>query len=360
MACATYPQERWFFDLIENEAVSIVKKLRNHASILLWAGDNEVDERYTGLGYADESNNRNDITRDILPRVIRNHDPYRKFLPSSPYIPEGFPRYAVPEQHNWGARAYFKDDFYKHTRAHFISECGYHGCPSPETLREFLPADKLWPWHNDSWDTHNTEDLRNVRRSYNRNDLMADQVRILAGRVPDTLEEFSRLSQISQAEAKKFFVERTRILKGARTGIIWWNMLDGWPQISDAIVDHSFRKKLAYTWLRRVHVPVCLMLDETRDWGHDVVLGNDSRKDAEVDWRVEDGETGEVLLQGHTRSRANENAVVGNLRELAGTQRLYLLRWTADGEQFVNHYISGFPPYDAAKLLRWADIIERL
>ena len=360
MACATYPQERWFFDLIENEAVSIVKKLRNHASILLWAGDNEVDERYTGLGYADEHNNRNDITRDILPRVIRNHDPYRKFLPSSPYIPEGFPRYAVPEQHNWGARAYFKDDFYKHTKAHFISECGYHGCPSPETLREFLPADKLWPWHNDSWDTHNTEDLRNVRRGYNRNDLMADQVRILAGRVPDTLEEFSRLSQISQAEAKKFFVERTRILKGARTGIIWWNMLDGWPQISDAIVDHSFRKKLAYTWLRRVHVPVCLMLDETRDWGHDVVLGNDSRKDAEVDWRVEDGETGEVLLQGHTRSRANENAVVGNLRELAGTQRLYLLRWTADGEQFVNHYISGFPPYDTAKLLRWADIIERL
>ena len=360
MACATYPQERWFFDLIEQEAVSIVKKLRNHPSILLWAGDNEVDERYTGLGYADESNNRNDITRDILPRVIRNHDPYRKFLPSSPYIPEGFPRYAVPEQHNWGARAYFKDDFYKHTRAHFISECGYHGCPSPATLREFLPEDRLWPWHNDSWDTHNTEYLHNVRRGYNRNDLMADQVRILAGRVPDTLEEFSRLSQISQAEAKKFFVERTRIRKGERTGIIWWNMLDGWPQISDAIVDHSFRKKLAYTWLRRVHVPVCLMLDETRDWGHDVVLGNDSRSDAEVDWRVEDGETGEVLLQGHTRSRANGTAVVGNLRELAGTQRLYILRWTADGEQFVNHYISGFPPYDAAKLLRWSDIIERL
>lgn len=360
MACATYPQEDWFFKVVEKEAISIVKKLRNHASILLWAGDNEVDERYVELKYADEANRHNDITRDVLPRVIRNHDPYRKFLPSSPFIPEGFPRYAVPEQHNWGARAYFKDDFYKHTNAHFISECGYHGCPSAESLKKYIPEDRLWDWHNDSWDTHNTENLRNIRRSYNRNDLMADQVRILTGGVPDNLPEFSRLSQISQAEAKKFFVERTRIYKGQRTGIIWWNMLDGWPQISDAIVDHYFNKKLAYTWLKRVHMPICLMMDELRDWGHDLVLGNDGRKDVMVNWRVEDGETGAVLLEGSEFSHANENITVGNIRELAGEKHFYILKWTVDGKEYVNHYISGYPPYDAQTLMKWADAIEKL
>ena len=360
MACATYPQERWFYDLIEKEAVSLVKKLRNHASILLWAGDNEVDERLTEFAYPDPANRRNDITRDILPRVIRNHDPYRKFLPSSPFIPEDMPRYAVPEQHNWGARAYFKDDFYKHTNAHFISECGYHGCPSPESLKKYIPEENLWPWHNASWDTHNTDNVMNVARAYNRNDLMADQVRILSGGIPETLEEYSRLSQLSQAEAKKFFVERTRIRKGERTGIIWWNMIDGWPQISDAVVDYYYDKKLAYTWLKRVHTPVCLMMDELRDWGHDVVLGNDGRKDYDVAWRVEDGETGKVLLEGKTHSRANENAVVGNIRELAGTQNFYVLKWSADGVQQCNHYISGYPPYKKETLLSWADKIEKL
>ena len=157
-------------------------------------------------------------------------------------------------------------------------------------------------------------------------------MRILCGSVPADLETFSRISQISQAEAKKFFVERTRIKKWRRTGIIWWNMLDGWPQISDAIVDYYFNKKLAYTWLKRVHEPVCLMLDELQDWGRNAVLGNDSRQDKTVEWSVRNGDSGEVLLQGKTLSPANENVVLGNIRELAGAQKFYLLTWTVDGK----------------------------
>jgi len=360
MACAVYPQDDAFYRMIEAEAEAVITKLRNHPSILLWAGDNEVDETYVGKRFATEENRYNAITREVLPRCVRTHDPYRKFLPSSPYIPAGSLRYDVPEQHNWGARAYFKDDFYKHTKAHFISECGYHGCPSPESLAKFLPRDKLWPYTNSAWDTHNTDNLMNVPRSYNRNRLMADQVAILLGEAPRDLETFSLFSQFSQAEAKKFFVERTRILKWRRTGIIWWNMLDGWPQISDAIVDYYFVKKLAFTWLQRVHTPVCLMMDELRDWEHDVVLSNDSREDAPVDWRVEDGETGALLLAGQTRVKANENAVTGSIRELAGTQKLYLLRWSVGGKHYANHYISGFPPFDSEKVLQWIHNIRAL
>ncbi len=155
-------------------------------------------------------------------------------------------------------------------------------------------------------------------------------------------------------------MERTRIKKWRRTGIIWWNMLDGWPQISDAIVDYYFVKKLAFTWLKRVHASVCLMMDELRDWGHDVVLSNDSREDKHVAWRVEDGETGRLLLSGETDSKANENTLLGTVRELAGTQKLYLLRWTIDGETHGNHYISGFPPYALEKVLQWIKIINQL
>ena len=360
MACALYSQQAEFQETLTKEATQVVRKLRNHACILLWAGDNEVDESYIGQGFATIANNYNAITRETLPRVVRENDPYRMYLPSSPYIDAGVPRYMVPEQHNWGARAYFKDDFYRNSNAHFISECGYHGCPAPESLKKFIPEDQLWPYTNSAWNTHDTDYLPHGERGYNRNRLMADQVKILFGWEPEDLETFSRLSQIVQAEAKKFFVERTRIKKWRRTGIIWWNMLDGWPQISDAVVDYYFVKKRAFDYIRRVQQKTCVMLDELSDWGHDVILGNDSREAFEVTYQITDGDTGEVLLQGEAHSPANENVKLGNLRILAGEKRLLLITWTAGGETYHNHYITGYPAFDAETMLKWAEKIDRM
>lgn len=358
MACAVYPQDREFLDVLEDEATRVIRKLRNHPSILLWAGDNEVDEGYVGHGYRPIGNRYNAVTREALPRAVRLNDPFRMFLPSSPYIDFDVPRYEVPEQHNWGARAYFKDDFYKHSNAHFISECGYHGCPAPESLAKFIPTDKLWPYANSVWDTHDTDYMPKGGRGYNRNQLMADQVKIMFGSVPDNLEDFSFLSQIVQAEAKKFFIERTRVKKWRRTGIIWWNMLDGWPQISDAIVDYYFVKKRAFSYIKRVQEPVCVMLDELADWGHAVILGNDSREGADVAYTLTDADTGEVLLSGRAYSPANENVSLGALRVLAGEQRLILIRWEIGGKAYFNHYITGYPHFDAARMKRWAARID--
>lgn len=360
MACAAYPQDEDFAGQLAAEATFIIQKLRNHPSLILWAGDNEVDEYYLGLDYLPQ-HCYNRLTREVLPRQVAVHDPYRMFLPSSPYIDRGVERYHVPEQHNWGARAYFKDDFYKHTNAHFISECGYHGCPSPQSLARFLPPDKLWPMENTAWDTHSTEYVPLKSRHYNRNNLMADQVAILFGVVPDTLEEFSLLSQVSQAEAKKFFIERTRLKKWRRTGIIWWNMLDGWPQISDAVVDYYWNKKRTFSYIRRVQQPVCILFDELVDWTHAVVLGNDSREDHRVSYRVLEFESGETVFSGAARSPANENVTLGSLRVLVGAQRLYLIQWELEnGVIGCNHYITGYPPYRPEIMHRWLAAIDAM
>ena len=72
---------------------------------------------------------------------------------------------------------------------------------------------------------------------------MVNQIKTLFGGVPEDLTDFTFASQISQAEAMKFFIERFRLSKWRRTGIIWWNLIDGWPQISDAVVDYYYGKK---------------------------------------------------------------------------------------------------------------------
>ena len=87
----------------------------------------------------------------------------------------------------------------------------------------------------------------------------ADSLHLLAN-VPDTLEDFALASQITQAEALKYFIESYRCTKWERTGIIWWNLVDGWPQFSDSVVDYYFTKKLAYHTVKTSQQAVRLML----------------------------------------------------------------------------------------------------
>ena len=363
LACAIYPQTDEFAKIIEREAAAAVVKLRNHPSILLWSGDNEVDAMYYNFGYDLPHVRNNRLSREVLPRVAASHDPFRFFLPSSPYIPLTVSGdLNVPEQHNWGPRDYFKGDFYRHSSAHFISEIGYHGCPAVSSMRQFIPEKDLWPIQNDAWDAHNTEYTLCIRdRGYDRNQLMVDQVRDMFGTECESLEQLAMLSQISQAEAKKFFIEQTRLKKWRRTGIIWWNMLDCWPQISDAVVDYYFHKKLAFYYIGRVQQPVCMVCAEPENWCHKIFLCNDSNEAHTVRYIVRDGETREALCMGEAVSPANENVCVGKVKTYSGVQRLIVMEWTLeDGRRGANHYVTGYPAFDARRYAVWLGIIEKL
>ncbi|MBQ6117848.1 MAG: glycoside hydrolase family 2, partial [Clostridia bacterium] len=257
-----------------------------------------------------------------------------------------------------GARAYYKDPFYKDATASFIGEAGFHGCPSPESIRQFIPADSLYPLHNRYYAAHSTEDLR-LCEGHDRNIMMTKHVKILFGQVPDTLEEFAALSQISQAEAFKFFIERTRALKWRRSGIIWWNMIDGWPQISDAVVDYYYRKKLAFDWIRASQRPVLAFVGELSGWEAPLILSNDTRQTARVDVRVTDHETGEILYEGARTVPAGENVTAAGLRLFASDKKLLLIDYSVNGKRYHNHYIAGNPPFDAPTMLRWVDEIKK-
>ncbi len=353
MGNTNYAQTADFAAMLEQEAGAVIRKLRNHPSLVLWSGDNEIDYKNQGYRYPHADSWYNRVSRETLVQLVQAHDPYRFFIASSPEIPVGFAVDNVPEQHTWGPRAWYKDDYYKHASAHFISEAGYHGCPAPSSLRRFIPADRLWPLDNPVWAMHSTEDIRIEPVLNSRNRLMADQVRILAGEAPDDLAAFARLSQISQAEALKFFVERTRALKGRRTGLIWWNLLDCWPQISDAVVDYYFTKKLAFHYLKRAQQPVLVLLGEVSGWQQPVIISNDTRADVTVSLSVTDADSGEIGLQGTWTVPAGANAEAGQLTVIVSRQGLWLIRWQVGGREYGNHYLAGFPPYAPARLEKW-------
>jgi beta-mannosidase len=355
-ACARYPQTDEFAARVAREAASVITRLRNHASLAVWCGDNECDDNWV-VGELRPEMNR--LTREVLPRAVRTYDPYRPFVPSSPYIAPGItlnPTYStqLPEQHLWGPRASFKSPFYSQHTAHFIGETGYHGCPSPSSLARFIPAEQLWPWDNPSWRAHAVEHWRRQRRDYDRNELMVNQVREFFGEVPATLAEFAMASQIVQAEALKFFIEHARLLWPSCSGILWWNLIDGWPQLSDAVVDYYFSKKLAYFYIRRMQQPLCLLMDEPDGWESTLSIGNVGRRERQGHYRVWDASDGSEILAGIFAAAANTNTVLGQVRASLGVPRLLIMEWESDDVHGASHYLMGNAPFDFARYRdRW-------
>jgi beta-mannosidase len=267
----------------------------------------------------------------------------------------------LPEQHLWGPRDYYKSRFYNESTAHFASEIGYHGCPNVSSIKKFISPDCWWPYQgNVQWRIHATDCSINPGAAAYRVKLMADQVKELFGFEPATLETFALASQISQAEAKKYFIELFRLAKWRRTGIIWWNLLDGWPQFSDAVVDYYFTKKLAYHYIKRVQQPLCIMVDEPENWHCRVVAGNDTLTEKRGTYRVWDSDSGETLLGGGFTAIANQNTHLGNIPVSHGEHRLFLIEWEIGTAKYGNHYLFGKLPFSYEQYAAWLNKIACL
>ncbi len=358
MACNYYPQTEYFFNLIQKEAEWIVKEYRHHCCIALWSGDNEIDSMIDAHG-VDPAVNR--ITREILPRVIERLDPVRPYIPSSPYIsPLAFKKgYAShPEEHLWGPRDYYKSNFYSQSKAYFVSETGYHGCPSKESIEKFIDADKIWPYTNNSqWNLHSSDQNNSAARVW----LMHNQVEQLFGTVPTDMEEYILASQISQAEAKKFFIERIRAKMHYFGGVIWWNLIDGWPQMSDAVVDYYYDKKLAYDYIKRSSRDFIIMLDEMESWGHKVLCANSSLSEVEGSCSIIDLSTDKEIFSTQFTAKANANTQLGKIDLKYSKQTMLLIKWKlSDGREFFNTYLCGMPGFNFEQYKGWLAKINAL
>ncbi len=353
LACARYPQDEEFQARIRAEAEAVVLRLRRHASIALWNGSNENDDVYVD-GRIDP--NSDVLTRHVLPAVVAAHDPGRGYIPGSPfYVGDLYKlgRTAPPEQHLWGERAWFKDPYYSASEARFVSEIGFHGAPAESSIRRFLPDSNGHIAVDDPvWRLHETRN--NPRRptpTSNRTRLMLEQAELVFGVVGTELATVVPASQIAQAEAKKFFVELTR-LSPERTGVIWWNLLDCWPQTSDAFVDYYFEEKIAFHHLRRSQQPVCVIVAEADGWTHEVMLVSEGPASGPVEFRVTRVDDGETVLAGSLDLEPGQVRVpLGRIPRARGAQVCYLLEWSVGKARGTNHYLSGFPPYDLDRYL---------
>ena len=368
MGCGVYPLDDGFMKKLGYEIAYAVKRLRQHPSILVWAGDNENDIALTWRGLAKRDPNGNTITRELIPHILKMHDYTRPYLPSSPYIDKAAYKMGrpLPEDHLWGPRDYFKGKFYRNSVSCFASETGYHACNSPDSIKKFIPKEYVWTaensesWRgidNDMWRYHSSSPEPDSNYTY-RIKLMAKQVNVLFGdTVPNTLSDFAKASQISQAEANKYFIERFRVTKWRRTGIIWWNLIDGWSQFSDAVVDYYGVKKLAYGYIKRSQNPVLLAFDEPVEEEIELCAVNEFSTDKPLKYRVTDLTDETIVLEGEVTAVAEASTRVAKLPVKDGEKHFLYIEWELDGEKYSNHYVTNIRDLNYSEYISY---IERV
>ena len=383
-ACTQYAQNNSsFHELVKKETAEVVKRLRNHASLAIYCGNNENDAVFwMGVWRNHGADpNRDVISRRLLPEIVREFDPTHPYLPSSPFVNKGVFDGKMRSVEGHYYRRWWKGALFTDTHEKFYSELGLHGCPSAESVREMFSPDchepftspkemnRMWkvryvPYDpddylscelapgeppvgtcdfNDQWVKRGVcvfEERAKERSKYSgcRNHRMVLQMHMLFGDIPSDLETFSLESQAAQAEGMKFLVEHCRSRKFAKkTGMTWWNMRDGWPIISDAVVDYYGRKKLAYGYISRAQRNVLVMVDENGD----VLVVNDLLRPVGGHAVLTDAESGKTYFDGDFACGANAVAKAGAVK-LSG-QGVVKIRYTVDGETFDSHYLYGGP-----------------
>ena len=367
--CGVFPQDDAYAAATREEVLSVVLRLRNHASLVLWSGNNENDQAFEwGVGpelARDPNRDRN--SRRTIPDVLFEYDLTRPYLPSSPYrSPDVVAGKAKPsEDHLWGAREYYKVPYYTNSPCWFASEMGYHGCPNRASLEKMMTKDGLYPWKeitggnakrdyhwNDEWQLkacNPTFSLGNMRHA-TRNSLMSRHCEILFGKCPADLNDFIWQSQFAQAEAMKTFVELFRSRKFTRfNGLIWWNVRDGWPILSDAVVDYYGGKKRAYYAIRNVqHDQLVMVRDD-----HRVFAVNDTLKPVDGWTKIVDRESGKVLLEKSYSVPKNAAVEIGVVEW--SRQGVLDIAYEQGGEKHTNWFLYGEPPFDFKKVKAWMD-----
>lgn len=339
-ACANYPAYAVYLNSVKGEARQNVQRLRNHPSLVIWAGNNEdyqIVERY-GLKYDVEDKDPQSwlktnfparyIYEHLLPSIMAEESPNTPYHSSSPFgdgtssVLKVDP--TIGDVHQWNIWHGTMQPYQQlpDLGGRFVSEFGMEAYPHVSTLKQCITKDE------DRYPGSMAMDFRNKAVGHERRlvSYLAENFRIQYN-----LEGFSHLTQVMQVDALSWAYKAWRrqwTAPGNRKcgGVLVWQLNDCWPTVSWAVVDYHLTPKPSYYAIKRVMqtVAVCVQR-EFRNWTARPAGNNWQRDTGHIDmqklWRnskfdVWIANSSQESIQGHVTIRCFS---VGNGKELPGT-----------------------------------------
>ena len=250
-ACGEYPQYPEFLQQAREEARHVVRRLRNHPSVVLWCGNNECEWLYCTEHPGEGPDNMcgAKIFRDVLANVCRAEDGTRPYWRSSPFG-SGFPNSEADGNHHqwvvWSAWRDFPE--YEKDTARFVTEFGFQAPANRATFAEAMLPEDLHPQSRVM--EHHNKQVEGPER--------LARFQAAHYKFGTDLDDFIYKGQLVQAEALKRAAEHWRRRKFNTAGVIFWQLNDCWPVSSWAVIDSALRPKAAYYFAKRFYAPLLL------------------------------------------------------------------------------------------------------
>ncbi len=256
-SCAVYDLTEAFEETVCREIADNVRRIRHHACLCLWCGNNEMEMFMDTGKYFQSYSQKADYTKMyeyIFPKLLNELDPDTPYWPSSPSSGGGFDFPNDPTRGDvhywevWHGGLPFTD--YRNHFFRYVSEFGFQSFPCLETIESFTePEDR--------------NIFSYVMEKHQRNAAANGKIlQYLAQlyRYPATLEGIVYASQLLQAQAMQYGVEHWRRNRdgGRCMGAVIWQLNDCWPVASWSSIDYFGRWKALHYYAKRFQSPVLL------------------------------------------------------------------------------------------------------
>jgi beta-mannosidase len=225
-ACSQYPSTDDFLSNVNEELEYQIKRLKSHASVALWCGDNEClgslewydESRGVSQKYLDNYKRLNSVRKN----AVNEYGIGYTYWPSSPCEGPGTFAGNWSNDHN-GDMHYWKVwhggeplEAYFKVIPRFCSEFGYQSFPSREVFDSFGTAEDA--------DVFSPVMLRHQKNKNGNKYITGMFSRYF--HAPEGFDNFLYLSQVQQALAIKTGVEFWRHLQPVCMGTLYWQLND--------------------------------------------------------------------------------------------------------------------------------------
>jgi beta-mannosidase len=258
------PGDVAFQENVRQEAIDQIKRLRDHPSIVVWCGNNEIETGWHHWGDRQEfkesvsAEARERVWQDyvilfadILRSAVTQYGDPAPYTPSSPSA--NFEE--VPDnQHNgdmhywqvWHAQAPASDYTLQFPR--FMSEYGFQSFPEMRTIETFAKPE--------DYDIRSTVMQAHQKNKGGNERILTYMLREY--RQPKDFASYVYLSQVQQAEIIKIGAEHLRRQRPRTMGSLYWQLNDCWPVASWASIDYYGHWKALHYYARRFYDDVLI------------------------------------------------------------------------------------------------------
>lgn len=264
-ACNVYDVTDAFAENCRQETYDNVRRLRHHASLGLWCGNNEIESAWDHWGDFQKETPylRADYIRlfeEVLPKAVQEADGETFYWHSSPSSGGCFDN---PDDANrgdthywdvWHGQKPFTD--YRKYFFRFCSEFGFQSFPCAKTVNSFTLEDDRNTFSR-VMESHQKNDAANGKMLYYLSENL---------RYPKDLTHLLYASQVLQGMAIKYGVDHWRRNRGRCMGTLYWQINDDWPAPSWSSIDYFGRWKALHYMAQKFYAPhaVSMTLEDHR------------------------------------------------------------------------------------------------